>query len=624
MNKKLMAKRLGVLCMAAAVTMIPVAGVMAAPEDIIDTTKTANLTIHKYDLTAATEKGFDQKTFTANGKKDAAAEEALKNYVIPGVEFTYVRVGSINTVSEGGKIEVRYDIPTALETALGLTNPNGNHQYTADQLNKAMATTLTDNTAGKNKLEQWIDQAGDKHAMKVTDDSGVTKATDLQLGLYLIVETKVPANVHTTVDPFFVSLPMTDAQGESWFYDVDVYPKNQTNIPTLDKLVRQHDDVDLQKPEYGDTCTASEGDKVDYIFVSHLPKITSEATYLKDYTFTDTMDKGLTYTKNDVAIYFYQSEEDAKANNTAKAVKTWEAGSNKFTVSYDGSNSDHNQMTVTPTAEGLKEIDPSLSQHYLVVSYGATVNSNETPVLGDTGNINNVTLKWKRTTEDRYDTLEDRAKVFTFGLNIKKNFENSEDKKGNPADVKFSLKNESDGHYVTATGSNGVYYVTDGNKGKTEAEGTVFSPAADGTLKINGLEANTYVLTELETTDGFSLLKEPLTIDIKSTEDTITPSQTTLYDLEAQANNQHKNLIDTAGKRASATVDKKDTNMSSFDGGTGKVSTDAYVDISVLNSPTFKLPMTGGMGTILFTLSGCAAALGGVVLVTKKNKKKEA
>lgn len=56
----------------------------------------------------------------------------------------------------------------------------------------------------------------------------------------MFVETKVPANVHTTVDPFFVSLPMTDNEGDDWFYDV--YPKNQTNIPDLDKLVRQHDD----------------------------------------------------------------------------------------------------------------------------------------------------------------------------------------------------------------------------------------------------------------------------------------------------------------------------------------------------------------------------------------------
>ena len=81
--------------------------------------------------------------------------------------------------------------------------------------------------------------------MPLTDGNGVTRATGLPLGLYLVVETKVPANVNTTVDPFFVSLPMTNDSGDYWFYDVDVYPKNQTDIPNLDKLVRQNDDAAL-------------------------------------------------------------------------------------------------------------------------------------------------------------------------------------------------------------------------------------------------------------------------------------------------------------------------------------------------------------------------------------------
>lgn len=49
---------------------------------------------------------------------------------------------------------------------------------------------------------------------------------------------------------------------------------------------------------------------MDYIFVSHLPKITSEATYLTQYTFVDKLDKGLTYNK-DAAVYFYNNEADA-------------------------------------------------------------------------------------------------------------------------------------------------------------------------------------------------------------------------------------------------------------------------------------------------------------------------
>lgn len=613
-------RNLSAVLLSAACTVSGVMPVSAAPNDLIDTSRSASVTIHKYDMTAATEDGIDIYQYTANGKQDTEAEAALKDYVIEGVEFTYAKVGDIHTESVNGNIKVLYDIPPALEAAMNLTDARGDHKHTSDELNQAMADTLTDNTAGKNTLENYIVSASGSTRMPLTKADGTTSATGLSVGLYLFVETKVPANVHTTVDPFFVSLPMTDQEGNDWFYDVNVYPKNQTNIPDLDKMVRQHDDAALyDKPEYGDIATGSEGDVMDYIFVSHLPKITSESTYLTQYTFVDKMDKGLTYNK-DAAIYFYNNEADARANHTAKAIKTWAHGSSAFEETYTGSNSDYNQMTISPTKEGLKEIDPTLSQCWLVVSYSATINSDATPVLGDAGNTNDVTLTWKRTSMDYMDTLEDRCRVYAFGLNIKKEFTDSKTK-GDPTKVQFVLKNETDGHYIVAKkAEDGLYYVTDASKGTKEEDGTVFSPDGTGKLLINGLEANTYVLTEIHTSDGYSLLKEPITIDITCTVDEFVPSRTTLYDTKDIAGNAHKHMIETAGKRASATVDGKNTAMS-VDAVNNVNSANARVDMTVVNTSTFELPQTGGYGTILFTLAGCAVALAGVVILVKKSKK---
>lgn len=612
--------RLSAMMLSAACAVSCVMPVLAAPNDIIDTARSASVTIHKYDMTAATEDGIDIYQYTANGKKDAAAESTLKDYVIEGVEFTYTKVGDIHTESVNGNVKILYDIPPALETALSLADARGDHKHTSDELNKSLSDTLTNNTAGKNTLENYIVSANGSTRMPLTKADGTPSATGLSVGLYLFVETKVPANVNTTVDPFFVSLPMTDNEGDDWFYDVDVYPKNQTNIPDLDKLVRQHDDAALyDKPEYADIATGSEGDVMDYIFVSHLPKITSEATYLTQYTFVDKLDKGLTYNK-DAAVYFYNNEADARANNTANAIKTWAHGSSAFEETYSGSNSDYNQMTVAPTKEGLKEIDPTLSQCWLVVSYSATVNSDATPVLGDAGNTNDVTLTWKRTSMDYMDTLEDRCRVYTFGLNIKKEFTDSKTK-GDPTKVQFVLKNETDGHYIVAKkAEDGLYYVTDASKGAKEEEGTVFSPDSSGKLIINGLEANTYVLTEIHTSAGYALLKEPITIDIQCTVDDFTPSQTTLYDVKDITGNEHKKMIEAAGERASATVDGKNTAMS-VDAVKNVNSTNARVDMTVVNTSTFELPQTGGYGTIFFTLAGCAVAFAGVVLLVKKSKK---
>lgn len=617
--KKLVWRKIGVFVAAICSVILLKQEVFAASEDIIDMTQKGSLTVYKYDLTAAEEDGIDtsEEKFANNGKEDEKAKEEFKNYVISGVEFTYLHLGNIHTEHKQNEIQILYDIPEKLEKILGMDNKRGNHQYTSTELNYSLKELLAQETEGRNQLEQYVNHADEKKNMPLTDKNGKTSVTELPLGLYLIVETKVPANVHTTVEPFFVSLPMTDHEGEAWFYDVEVYPKNQTNIPDLDKLIKQHDDNG--KLPYEDIATGSQGDIMDYIFVSHLPKITSEATYLTQYTFTDQMDIGLTYNE-DVSLYFYKTEEEARNHDKEKAIQVWEAKEKLFKTEYRGETSGKSKMIITITKEGLEEINTKLSNKWMVIAYSCTINTDDSPVLGDSGNINEVTLEWKRTNMEEVDTLEDRAKVYIFGLNIQKMFS---DQKGKFQDVKFLLQNKTDGYYLKAKGENGVYYITDQEKGTSEKEGTVFNPGEKGNLTINGLEADTYILTEIATANGYSLLKEPMVIDIRSTVDDIIPSRTTLYDILDITNNPNKEVIETPGERASASIDGTNTIMSEFHSETGIVSANGRVDIEVINNKTFKLPQTGEYGTWIFTLAGCGAALGGVVLVTRRSNKKD-
>ena len=617
--KKLVWRKIGVFVVAICSVILLKQEAFAASEDIIDMTQKGSLTVYKYDLTAAEEDGIDtsEEKFANNGKEDEKVKEEFKNYVISGVEFTYLHLGNIHTEHKQNEIQILYDIPEKLEKILGMDNKRGNHQYTSTELNYSLKELLAQETEGRNQLEQYVNHADEKKNMPLTDKNGKTSVTELPLGLYLIVETKVPANVHTTVEPFFVSLPMTDHEGEAWFYDVEVYPKNQTNIPDLDKLIKQHDDNG--KLPYEDIATGSQGDIMDYIFVSHLPKITSEATYLTQYTFTDQMDIGLTYNE-DVSLYFYKTEEEARNHDKEKAIQVWEAKEKLFKTEYRGETSGKSKMIITITKEGLEEINTKLSNKWMVIAYSCTINTDGSPVLGDSGNINEVTLEWKRTNMEEIDTLEDRAKVYIFGLNIQKMFS---DQKGKFQDVKFLLQNKTDGYYLKAKGENGVYYITDQEKGTSEKEGTIFNPGEKGNLTINGLEANTYILTEIATANGYSLLKEPMVIDIRSTVDDIIPSRTTLYDILDITNNPNKEVIETPGERASASIDGTNTTMSEFHSETGIVSANGRVDIEVINNKTFKLPQTGGYGTWIFTLAGCGAALGGVVLVTRRSNKKD-
>lgn len=621
MNKNSI-KKAGAMMMAAAFALTPAAGVMAAPEDIIDTSKKGSITLHKYDMTAAQEDGVDLDQWVSNGEQNAEAEAALERYEIEGVEFTYAKVADINTVTENGEIKVLYNLPSGLADVLQLDDTRGDGLYNSTEINTALENLLTDNTAGKNALENYIEGVSNRQTM-MSDENGLANADNLELGLYFFVETKVPANVNTTIDPFFVSVPMTNDDGDHWFYDVYVYPKNQTNIPDLDKKVRQHDDAELyDEPEYKDSATGSEGDVMDYIFVSHLPKITSEATYLTQYTFVDQLDKGLSYNR-DAAIYFYDNRDDAMANNTENAIVTWKHGATQFSENYASQSAEYNQMTIAPTLGGLAEINPELSDCYLVVAYTATVNSDATPILGDHGNTNNVELTWKRTSMEYSDTLEDRARVYTYALDLTKQFTES-DQEFDFTKVQFVLQNKTDGHYITAKqASAGKYYVTDATKGATEGEGTVFVPDTNGKLIIEGLEANTYVLTEIHTSDGYSLLKEPITFDIQQTEDTFIPSRTTLYDTSDIEANPNKTVIEQNGDRASATVDGNEVAMTVHDVKNIQ-STNAYVPVTVINTPSFELPMTGGTGTLIVTLAGAAVVVAGVIVLTRKSNKSAA
>lgn len=308
------------------------------------------------------------------------------------------------------------------------------------------------------------------------------------------------------------------------------------------------------------------------------------------------------------------------------------------------------------TEMGLKEInkydsdtqiETNYSGRWMVLSYSATVNADASPILGDFGNNNDVNLTWRRSNMAKEDRLEDKCRVFSYGLDIKKEFLAEDDNvnKGNPTDVKFSLKNATDGHYIVARqdkAGSGIYYVVDASKkvvggadGLDEEAArdgaTAFTPSADGTLIINGLEANDYILTETHTSRNYNLLKDPIKISIHQTQDEFVPSKTTLYDIVEITNNPNKTCIETNGERAHAEVDGSKTEMTpdtfTVDNkpasGNSSVSTNARVKMKIVNTPSGipQLPATGGAGTIAFTVAGCTVAFAGVMIATRKNKK---
>lgn len=706
MERKVFLKRVGAAVMAAAmmaVTAVPAFAASSAnsanntatandlkDSDIIDMSRKGSLSIYKYDITSAMRDGaYEEGRYAANGEANSTLESELARYAIKGVEFTYLRVGDVETYSVAENtenfVELVYEIPADLADILdlksgdavdmsasaGVANPCSNtgvYHYTSQQINDALKDLLkTDNVKAKDALENYATSASGSTAMPLTDEKGHTASSNMDLGLYLLVETKVPEEVVETVNPWFVQLPFTDVEGEEWLYDMTCYPKNQTGNPTLDKLVRNaHGDAATKAGVYEDysrlvtnsaendqdfvagreeytydsTTTASEGDILDYILVSKLPHITSEATYLTKYTFVDKLSEGLTYNK-DVQIAFYTNGEDAAANNTTKAETIWSLNDNGFATEYVDVKSSttkgtgETQLTVSFTDAGLKLLNTQYSDYYIVVYYTVTVNSNATAVLGDDGNPNDVVLTWERTSEGYYDTLEDRCYVYTFGIDLTKTFS---DNAGDPTKVQFVLYNQEDDYYVIA-GSAGttedgkkVYYVTGKTTDKNQA--TVFSPDANGSMVVNGLEADTYQLTEIATDGGYSILKDQIVIRINSAEREISPAVAGHVGLTAtQADAADHTAGRTTGKvamlvgdlsKSSATVDSVAADMSNYIVKTQKLtpcdSENALVNIGITNSKSFLLPVTGGSGLYAITILGVLAVAVGCYCVVRKRK----
>ncbi len=679
---------------------------VVVPDYLIDENRTGSITIYKYDITSSEKDGVWDDSYVSSGTFDQTVIDTLggnkqntlgngetsNGYAIKGVEFTYLQIADIAQYTESAEdgsnhVVVLYGIDKEkgadFLTAIGLEGGKSHYEkaaatnkldsskfyYTSDTLIDALNNALEANSTDvKNALEVYVAANGGT-AMPLTDEFGRTEATDLPLGLYLCLETKLPQQVVSSCLPFLVSVPMTSINatnatdgGSRWIYDITLYPKNITGIPSLEKQLRESSEdtgknngSDSITDGYAHTGTASDGDVIEYQILSTLPSITSKSTYLSDYTFIDTLSKGITYNKSDVVLEIYRDKA------CTDLVTRWAQGDGKFAASYTTTDKNESVMTIAMTEAGLNEINTAdtvyteagmvnsgYSDCTLRITYAATVNSDATVVYGDGGNPNQVVLSWQRSSTGYYDTLLDDCHVFVYGIDLTKQFS---DGAGNYANVEFILHNDTDGYYVVAEldAATGIYYVTGYSGSKSDATHFVPVESGDtaGKIIIKGIEDDTYTATEVKTDNGYTLLRDDIKIVISQTETTELcdiysedvlgliqndPRYTKAILDEAKANGYIKTdggLADILNNMpqshlehhlltASAVIDGNQVNMLSDNN-----SANALAPLSVLNAKGFTLPKTGDNGVWMYGLIGILLMVGSIVafvLIARKNR----
>lgn len=193
------------------------AGAATTYTSTIDTSKTGSITIHKYlvkgDLPTGGSNYGEKLTDTSELKeKNGTAYEAAE-----GVGFSIYKVMNAK------------DLVAYYDGKYAGAEPNAK-AYTVDA--DGGQVTLGESHYSRVGREQK------------TAPDGTTKFNNLELGLYLVVETTKPAAVTEAVEQFLVSVPMTKvgengkADPTQWLYDIHVYPKNSTKVGevTLKKM----------------------------------------------------------------------------------------------------------------------------------------------------------------------------------------------------------------------------------------------------------------------------------------------------------------------------------------------------------------------------------------------------
>lgn len=351
----------------------------------------------------------------------------------------------------------------------------------------------------------------------VTATTTTVSFTGLDLGYYL---------VDTTLGTL-CSLDTTNP---------NVVMEEKNEVPTNVKTVEED-----STGNYGEKNDADIGQTVNF-----KSTITAQAG-AENYIFHDTMSAGLTYT-GVTGVTLNGTSVDA-SNYTV--VSTGLTDGCTFEVRF-----------TQAFCDTLKANDQ------IVISYMATLN--EKAVVAGEGNPNTSKVSYGDSSNTKY-TPDSQTKTYTWDVDV----------------FKYTMKGETETALAGATftlsknadGSNPIALVSEGNNvyrvaktGETETI-TEITTDATGKFTIEGLDADTYYLTETKAPDGYNKLAGPVIIVIG------------------------ENGVVNATTEAPQGVD----------------------EVKVLNQTGTELPSTGGIGTTVFYVAGGALVLiAAVLLITRK------
>lgn len=568
--KKLSWKKVGCLLLALlmAATMLAT-GVVAATQDaVIDTDKPVKLTIHKYEMDPADYEDL-VNGYKGTGTADDADQVPTSAKPLDHVTFAAYPVEANYTSTE---------IPTGVAATASVTTENG----------------------------------------------GIAVFDNLSQGRYLIVETDKPAHVTDTTPNFLVDLPMTNPEGDGWNYDVHVYPKNEAVLGAA-ILTKVADDGTTGLP----------GAQFE---LSYKAKEDGEYAPVEGSPYTTNSDGKIVL--NNLLAGYYQMKEIAAPTGYGLTTEVWQ-----FQITNNGNVSEDGNESGTVLKQTIKNYATPSTIVKNVTIEGQDLETKKS--IGD-----DVTWIIKPAVPTDIETY--KSYVVTDQLDPRLRYDNVNVKAGETA--------LDDGPDYTVTFENGLLTITFKQAGLQKLSGKALTINVITTLnedvtvgEIENIASLSYtnaadtagsVLDNaMVWTGGIKIFKHtigdtPLAgAEFKvytSKEDAETGTnaiQRDGKDLVITSNDEGYAIVEGLGEgdywfvETKAPVDENGESYAMLKAPL-KVSlnkekaTENYVELPILNTKLVSLPITGGIGTLIFTFSGIALMGAAALLYIRSRKKK--
>ena len=366
---------------------------------------------------------------------------------------------------------------------------------------------------------------------------------------------------------------------------------------------------------YNDVADYNVGDAVPFRLVAGLPSNLTDYRHTNggfgySLTFTDTYSEGLN--KPVITDIYALNANGLKVEIPVELRKIeYNESARTFSVIFaDILQVDSSNSTL------ISGID---NTYKIVVDYTAVLN--EKANVGNVGNENKAKITYSndpRLESSKGNSPEDKVVVYTYQVEIlKQNAQLNSSNGHTPLQgAKFTLQKASGTEDTT-----GNYVKTvDGTTGKvTEWTADVskaykFTSDNNGMIKVLGLDAGYYCMTETDAPSGYSVLTTPFWFDIVPSTSSGTGHPGIFTDSYTGTTVINNIKTSTSGNAAASAK----TLVANAANGTGDATT-GLVSLIVNNTSTAQLPVTGGMGTTLFYIVGAILVIGaGVILITRK------